>query len=209
MSTQFGITNLKNADQFILQSQTPINFSTSKTFIESAYNDPNGIFSEIHQKLKGQTVYKIVREKYSNKLEGIENVGDFNKNKRKISTLIKSDNVTKLDIMAKNLPSFYDALSQTDSYFQAEYRQKFSEYGHSKDESLADEIMQEIQRYFQAKMDEGNKIKNGESLFEDDYPFMQEYTPQLYNGNEDDGNEDDGNEDEELDWGGAISKLKK
>lgn len=202
VSTQFGISDFRKVDRTFFQTTSPINFQTSATFIRLAYEDPNQIFANMHESLKGRTVYQITKEKYADKLNGISTAAQFEQNKKKLSTSIKTTNVSKLDIIVRNLPSFYDALSQTDTYFQAEYREKFRQYGHSKDESQAEEIMKAIQQYIQAKMVEGEKIKSGAPLLSDDdedYPFMQEYTPQLFNGNDND----------EPDWGNAISKLKK
>lgn len=182
--------------------------------------DPTDIY-EISESLKTTTVFKKVKDKYSKEILQLYNDNHkdkkekfteefFKKNKKYIISYVKKSNIlSTLTSLIENLPNYYAALDDMDSTTQATLRKRFSDYGDSykdgkRDDTIAQEIIKQIDDYFDVRKQTGDLIKKAEKIVEEDDIIEQnlQHNPVKF------GYPIEDDEDDNPDWGSAVRKLR-
>lgn len=168
--TQLGIYNPQSAQRWSFNdyftSNSPLRISTDSGFVGLLLA---GTLDELHTAFKGRTAFKEAK-----KIEGFKNITrkEFEQRKSEIKydTTVKGLQRLKdfeLQELISYLPQFYTALDQMDTYTSEEFTKRFSEYGvikkseePDKKKSEAERLINDILKYFDSKVNEGNLIKN-------------------------------------------------
>ena len=180
--TQLGIFKPESSsfDDFFT-SRSPLRLSTDSRFIELLLISK---LDELHNYFKGKTVLREAR-----KIEGFKDLRtkkqlEERKSQIKYDTTVKGlQNIKDLELkeLISYLPQFYTALDQMDTSTSEEFTKRFSEYGvikksqePDKKKSEGERLINDILKYFDSKVNEGNLIKNARRVLQTKEPSIYE-----------------------------------
>lgn len=216
--TQVGIAPNTIAFKEIFPSRSPLQLTDS---FEGMVEDE--FLNELHKRFKEVVIYKKIGELYGSDILNMYNSGKstsnkvkdfdynfFRKNMKMIRNYVSAKSIlSTLTDAISDLPNYYSALDNMDATTQTILRSKFQKYGLSydvrtgkRDEDLARELMENISKYYEERLNLGTMIKNSERIVHEDNIFEQnvQHKPVRFKIIDD---------DDSPNWGSARKKIKK
>lgn len=201
--TQLGIFKPESSsfDDFFT-SRSPLRLSTDSRFIELLLVSK---LDELHKYFKGKTALREAR-----KIEGFKDLRtkkqlEERKSQIKYDTTVSGLQRIKdfeLQELISYLPQFYSALDQMDTSSSIEFTERFSEYGvikkteePDKKKSEGERLINDILKYFDSKVNEGNLIKNAKFALSHHEELIKHQRVKLKFADDDDSDNSD-----DIDW---------